>query len=63
MVLRPVNRHHGQSLHPHLGTNAVARKNKTLESKAFNQTLEEKVCFGLSDDDSIKGLKSLRGEE
>lgn len=27
---------------------------KTLEDKAFNQTLEKRICFRLSDDDSIR---------
>ena len=54
MVLSLVNGKRDPSLREHRGTDTVARKKETLEGKAFNQTLEEKVCFGLPDDDSIR---------
>lgn len=54
MVLSLVNRKCDPSLREHRGTDTVARKKETLEGKAFNQTLEEKVCFGLPDDNSIR---------
>lgn len=54
MVLSLVNGKCDPSLREHRGTDTVARKKETLEGKAFNQTLEEKVCFGLPDDDSIR---------
>jgi len=54
MVLSLVNGKCDPSLREHRGTDTVARKKETLEGKAFNQTLEEKVCFGLPDDNSIR---------
>ena len=54
MALSLVNGKRDPSLREHRGTDTVARKKETLEGKAFNQTLEEKVCFRLPDDDSIR---------